>query len=911
MSTLNEDRWHEVSPYLDEALSLSDDELSGWLAAFHRDRPHLSPLLEELLQEHALLNDKSFLSGQAIGPFATSLAGQSLGVYRLISPIGEGGMGSVWLAERSDGRFDRKVAVKFLRLSVASQSSTERFKREGRILAQLSHPHIAELIDAGVSAAGQPYIVLEFVEGMPIDLWCDEKRLDVAARIALFLDVLSAVSHAHANLVVHRDIKPSNVLVRSDGAVKLLDFGIAKLLTSDADTGETTLLTIEGGSALTPQYAAPEQISGKPITTGTDVYALGALLYLLLVGKHPTSSDALSPAELVRAITETEPVRASEMVATDHTAALTENRATTPERLHRDLRGDLDTILGKALKKDPNERYGSINAFADDLQRFLRQQPISARPDTLAYRASKFVHRNRVAVALSAISICAVIAGVTGILIQTQRAREQRDFAYRQTSLAIAVSDMDNFLLADAAPAGKAFTVDDLLGRAEHIVNREHLKDGDRIELLMSIGRQYRGQSEIHKALPVFQRAYDLSREVGDQSLRARASCGLGSILADDGESVRAEQLIETSLRKLPSKPEYALDRVWCLLRAREVADHNGNTQLAIDRVLQAQQAFDSSPIKSDVTAWRIEMDLAEAFRQAGQFRNARDAFQRAYQLMTELGRDDTETAGTLLNNWALAVEYLGQPLEAEKIFNRALQLSRDNHGDQAVDPLLLLNYARVLRELERTSEAAETAERAYKSAVQSGDQVTTNQALLELARIYRQAGQYSRSSAMLDLVEPKLRKNLPPDHYAFSSLASERELTALAAGDVSRATRFAEDAMKLLQSAIIRDKQAAQFLPALLGRQSKLELKLGQVDRAEADASKQLSIIKSIVEPGQYSSSLGYAFLNHAMALQAQGHSDRARSDFQSAAKQFENTLGKNHPDARAALDSVRMMTQ
>src|SRR5262249_29599826 len=236
---------------------------------------------EELVDEHRMLTEKRFLEGSAIvNRDQSSLAGQSIGAYKLISPLGQGGMGSVWLAERSDGRFERRVAVKFLRLSVATHGGAERFRLEGRILGQLAHPHIAELMDAGVTTNGEPYLVLEHVEGEPIDEYCDRKRLDVETRICIFLEVLSAVAQAHANLIVHRDIKPSNVLVRDDGQVKLLDFGIAKLLADDAGSAPTTLLTQEGGGALTPQYAAPEQVTGGAVTTATDVYALGVLLSL-------------------------------------------------------------------------------------------------------------------------------------------------------------------------------------------------------------------------------------------------------------------------------------------------------------------------------------------------------------------------------------------------------------------------------------------------------------------------------------------------------------------------------------------------------------------------------------------------------------------------------------------------------
>jgi serine/threonine-protein kinase len=228
------------------------------------------------MNEHGTLARERFLErGPVTSASEASLAGRIVGAYKLLSPIGQGGMGSVWLAERTDGRFERQVAVKFLNFAVAAQGA-ERFKREGSILGRLADPHIAELMDAGVTANGEPYLVLEYVEGEHIDEYCDRRSLDVNARVRLFLDVLSAVAQAHTNLVVHRDIKPSNVLVRNDGCVKLLDFGIAKLLSDDAKSAAATLLTVEGG-ALTPQFAAPEQITGGAITTATDVYELGVL----------------------------------------------------------------------------------------------------------------------------------------------------------------------------------------------------------------------------------------------------------------------------------------------------------------------------------------------------------------------------------------------------------------------------------------------------------------------------------------------------------------------------------------------------------------------------------------------------------------------------------------------------------
>src|SRR5215475_4738619 len=288
MSSLNPEQWLVLGPYLDQALTLSGEERVRWLESLRAENPVLAGQVQELLERDRAAEDEGFLDSSPIRfPEVSGLAGQSVGAYRLISTIGHGGMGTVWLAERNDGRFLRKAAVKFLSVALVGRSAEERFKREGAILARLANPKIAELLDAGVAASGQPYLILEYVEGEPIDHYCDERKLEIRSRIRLFLDVLTAVAHAHANLIVHRDIKPSNVLVSTDGNVKLLDFGIAKLLESGTESGEATALTQEGGRALTPEYAAPEQVTGSPITTATDVYALGVLLYLLLTGHHP------------------------------------------------------------------------------------------------------------------------------------------------------------------------------------------------------------------------------------------------------------------------------------------------------------------------------------------------------------------------------------------------------------------------------------------------------------------------------------------------------------------------------------------------------------------------------------------------------------------------------------------------
>ncbi len=907
MAALTPDQWQSISPYLDQALTMDEGQRAAWLASLRQQDPALAATIESLLEEHQVLVQQGFLEDRIPLPIELGLAEHTIGAYRLASPIGEGGMGSVWLADRSDGRFERRVAIKFLSIAFAGRSAEDRFKREGSILARLAHPHIAELLDAGVSPEGRPYLVLEHVEGQHIDEYCDQHKLDPDARIRLFLDVLAAVAHAHANLIVHRDLKPSNVLVRKDGQVKLLDFGIAKLLENEQGVAAATQLTRDGAAALTPAYAAPEQVTGAPVTTATDVYALGVLLYELLTGQHPAGGRPHAPADLIKAIVETEPPRMSQMVATsracaDVLAADAVQRASTPEKLVRSLRGDLDTIVAKTLKKDPGERYPSVTALDDDLRRYLRHEPITARPDTFVYRSAKFLRRNRVTVALAALAVIATLAGLAGILVETRRARQQRDFAYRQLSRREAVNELNNFLLSDAAPSGNPFTASELLGRAEHIVERQHTTDADRVELLVSIGRQYASQDEEGKARRVLEQAYSLSRGLSDPSVKSRASCALADVLSGAGEQQRGEALFQEGLGELPQQAQYTLDRVYCLLRGREAASHRGDSQAGLRRVQAAQQLLDHSEFRSDVGDLHIFIDLAEAYRDAGQYREAIAAFEQASRLMTALGRDETENAGTLYNNWAMALYQIGRPLEAEPLFRRSIDVARTDSTEATVSPMVLINYARTLRELGRLAAAADYAERAYTIAERAKHEVVICQSLMERARIYRLQGDLARAEAMLAEVEPRFRRDLPPGHYAFAAIASERSLILLARGDVTNALVLAHQAVYTDEAALKAGGQGAGVLPIFLFRRSAVEREAGQSDAAVADAVRAVSLLQNFTQPGTYSCNLGRAYLTLGLALRAQGKRDEARVAFHSATEHLQNALGSDHPDTRSA---------
>ena len=912
MSTLPADRFQLIQQHLDRALSMSEHDLPAWLASVRADDPAIADELQDLLHEHQVLRGEHFLEGGA--PALADrpvLAGEVFGAYTLLSPIGEGGMGTVWLAARADGRFARHAAVKLLRVSLLSRGA-ERFTREGHILARLTHPHIAHLLDAGISPAGQPFLVLEHVDGLPIDRYCDERLLDVENRVRLFLDVLEAVAHAHANLVVHRDIKPSNVLVTADGQVKLLDFGIAKLLEDERQAAAATMVTREAGTAMTLEYAAPEQVNGEAVSTATDVYALGILMFLLLTGRHPAGPGPHAPAALIKAIVEIEPPRLSDVVRSEEVppetrAANARKRATTPDRLRRALRGDLETIAAKALKKAPEERYASVGALADDLRRYLSDEPVSARPDTVPYRAAKFVRRNRAATAFAVLAMLATVAGIAATIVQARGARDERDFALRELSRAEAINDLNTFLLSDAAPSGKPLTVNELLARAEHVVRRQRGDQRNRAMLLIAIGRQYWSQDGDAAARRVLTEAYDISRTLTDPSPRARAAAALAAVLVRSGQADRAEALIQQALDELPGEARFVRDRLFCLQCASYVARERGAAKQAIARATEASMLLARSAWRSDLLELRLFMDQAESYRAAGQHRKAAAAFEQAARRLTALGRDDTATAGTLYNNWALALGQLGRPRESEALFRRAIDLSRADNTERAVSPMLLVNYARALLDLGRTDEAADYAERGRAQAEQAGDQVVVNQSMLLLGQIYCRLHDLARASAMLDGVEPRLRRALPPGHLAFAALMSYRALVAGARGDLATAVELDNRAIAAIEASVRAGGEGADYLPRVLTQRSEVELGLHRVGAAEADAARAVTLLESAAEPGTFSAALGRAYLTLGRALLAQGRRQQTRAAVQAAERHLENELGPDNPETRAALQLER----
>jgi serine/threonine protein kinase/uncharacterized protein HemY len=762
MPPLSAERWRAISPYLDEALEIDMAQRGAWLASVCERDAEVGADLQMLLAEHQTVHDSGFLDGAV--PLARhaaltqSLAGQQLGAYRLLSLIGQGGMGSVWLAERCDGRFEGRAAVKLLNIALMGRAGEERFQREGNILARVMHPHIAHLIDAGVSPTGQPYLVLEHVDGTSIDRYCDDHRLGVDARLTLFLDVLGAVAHAHANLIVHRDIKPANVLVSIDGQVKLLDFGIAKLLEGDSPwdglrAGETGALTRDGGKVLTPEYAAPEQIAGGQVTTATDIYALGVVLYVLLTGQHPAGEAVRSPASLIRAIIEVEPRRVSDAVVatTDPADGLPDHAAlcgTTAARLRRTLRGDLDTIVGKALKKHAPERYASVSALADDLRRYLRHEPISARPDTLRYRTARFVRRHARAVAASA-AVLLLVTSMTAFY--TVRLATERDRAQREAEKAEKVSELLTGLLTGADPyqvrAMREPTVRGLLDAGTTQVQKDLAGQPElQAEILTVLGRIYRRLGLYDKAQPLLEQAFASGTTAfGTEHVRlAQTLHDLGVVLADKGDYAAAARRLEQALA----------------MRRRLLGEEHADVAVTLSelgRVYQDEGFNDrAEPLQREALRIRAKVlgpddretavslsDLAAVLRLEGDLAGAESMLQQCLEMNRKTRGDEHPNTSATLHDLGLIAAARGEYASAESLFRRALATHRATLGPRhPVVATTLNSLSRVLREQGRDDEAASALQEALdiaRPALGNEHQLValyaTNLAAVQLAR--------------------------------------------------------------------------------------------------------------------------------------------------------------------------------
>jgi serine/threonine-protein kinase len=607
--------------------------------------------------------------------------GGEIGPYRLVRELGQGGMGTVWLAYRTDGSIKRPVALKLLRLD---RQFTERFSRERDILAALTHPNIARLYDAGVSQSDQPYLALEFVDGEPLTTYADHHQLEVRARLGLFLQVLDAAEYAHRNLVLHRDLKPGNILVTADSVVHLLDFGIAKLMAEETSAAVATELTQLAGRPLTPEYASPEQIAGTALTTASDVYSLGVILYELLCGAGPYRLERGSSAELEEAILTAEPLPPS--------------RATTHRDTARTLKGDLDTIILKALKKDAAERYSTAEAFARDVRNFLEGRPVEARPDSRVYRLSKFWARHRTAVTGAAAVIIAILASLAFALVQMREARAQRDAAIFEARRAAASLQVTSFLVGQARSSPGDPSVAERLNRSRELVNRQFASEpAIRAELLFDIAEKLAELRDLMGLGEVMADIAAIARETDVPWIQARYRCATAELKMNEGDTQTASALLrEAAIHLSRERPAHFAASVDCLVTESYLASLSDDLRLAVERGLQATRLHEDHGRRNTVSyadAWGA---LVTAYSYSGNTRGALDAVGRQRETYERIGQDDTFSYLTSLFMEATFLNRGGRRAEALARSAQVLELTKaraipDNQTQLAYRAVILL----------------------------------------------------------------------------------------------------------------------------------------------------------------------------------------------------------------------------
>jgi eukaryotic-like serine/threonine-protein kinase len=787
------ERWRQAKALLEEALARDPAARAAWLAKACQDDEPLRAEVESLIASYE--EDRDFMETPAavaapalVGRSPAAPEGRLIGPYRLIREIGHGGMGTVFLAARADDQYRKLVAIKLVRRGMDTEQILARFRNERQILASLDHPNIARLLDGGTTPDGLPYVVMEYIEGQPIDRFCDERKLTTAERLELFRTACSAVHFAHQNLIIHRDLKPSNILVTANGTPKLLDFGIAKLLRPElyAETLAPTVTTLR---PMTPDYASPEQVKGLPITTASDVYALGVLLYELLSGHRPYLIKSYTPVEIERVICEQEPERPS--VAISRTVSVESpdgntNRLTPetvsrpregqPERLRRKLKGDLDNIVLMALRKEPQRRYSSVEQFSEDLRRHLDGLPVIARKDTFAYRAAKFATRNKVAVSVAFAFMVLLAVSVVMILQQSVRAARERDKA-RQVSQFLG----EIFKVSDPGQSrGSSVTAREILDQGAERIDKE-LSGQPEVQatLMATIGEVYEGLGLYDAAARVLEKALNTRLQLfGRENAEvAESMLSLAIVNYDRSHYAEAEPLYRESLA----------------IRKRLFGDEHPATAASLNglgALLQATDRYEEAE-----AAWRQALAIRRRLYGAGHREVA----------------ESLDNLGWLLYN-------KGEYEEAERLFREALTIHRGLLGNDHPMVATDLNYLAFVAGTRGHSEQEEEA--LYREALDIRRKVYGNnhpqvaESLNNLAWLMNQQGKSNEAEALHREALDIRRRTLGNDSQEVAQSLNNLAKTLMQRGDYVEAERLLRESLTIY--AKLYGEQAADTAVAM-----------------------------------------------------------------------------------------------
>jgi serine/threonine-protein kinase len=814
--------WRRLFTLLDRALTMNSAEQATWLEEIARTESALLEPMQKLLAQHARIETHDILSAPpdiaaALRADAAKQSqeelhqGAKLGSYTLLRELGRGGMGAVWLGERSDGKFTRQVALKFPYAGPYQRQLAERLARERDILAGLEHPNIARMYDFDVTPSGQSFLILEYVDGMPIDVYCNQHQLTTRQRLELFLQVLTAVQYAHSRLVIHRDLKPSNILVTSDGMVRLLDFGIAKLI--EQGEGKETMLTQLGGRALTPDFASPEQILGHGITTASDIYSLGVVLYQLLTGSRPYRLKRDNRLALEEAIAEADVLTPSQV-------------PNNPQALNKDI----DAILLKALRKDTALRYATAESFREDIERLLDGRAVLAQSNTSLYRLKKFVQRNLVPVAAGGIVVCALVIGLSIALWQARIAKQQAARAEQVKDFVLSI-----FRDADTdSGAGKETTANELLRQAQARLASQPVKDNaTMVELLISIGYALAGLEDNPRAIAVLDEAVRLgTSQLGESHPQtAAANLALGEALFISGDNHRAKQVIDLAEKQMRSANN-PVGLMHALRWKSSIAIGAGNVPEGVAFAQEAVHIADTQPtdigLKDRMEAYG---SLTNALESAKAKHRAAVAL-RHYELAREVyGARSTENSLIARVQYATALIGEGDAgaalKELQAVTKEQVPLLGHDHGDVAYTYFQIGNAATATGDMTLAIDAFREAVRINN--VLSAGKPSPNRAnsTLSLGLALANAKQFAAAEAEMLAAEKDLLEFVDGKHWLVRNARSARAVAMARQGNLSGADSIFQE---LLLTPFVNELDTARIkgrlgiLRRLQGRNAEAE---------------------------------------------------------------------------------------
>ncbi|MGD8698784.1 MAG: serine/threonine-protein kinase [Gemmatimonadales bacterium] len=806
-------RRQRIESLFEAALGRPTGERARFLAGACDGDPEMKVEVEGLLAAHEraggiLESDAAVLTASVV---FESVPGERIGPYRMVGVAGRGGMGVVHLAERDDGQFRRRVAIKVIRGGPDAIDLHGRFEAERHILASLDHPNIARLLDGGLTHDGRPYLVMEYIEGLPIDEYCRKRRLGVEDRLRLFCGVARAVHHAHRNLVVHRDLKPSNIFVTEDGVVKLLDFGIAKILDPSV-VGHSGPATRTGVGLMTPEYASPEQITGTPITTATDIYGLGVVLYELLTGQRPFHVERKPVAEWARIIVAQEPLAPSEAagrveppspaesgdakaesLADGFEAPVTHNVwAPTPGeverharraeslRLRRRLRGDLDRIVLMTLRKEPERRYASAEQLAADIERHLDGLPVVARSESHAYRLRKFVSRHRWGVAAAAAVFVGLVGGSILATIGMVRSTRAEAVARTEAETAEQVSDfvVNLFKVSDPSEAlGNSITAREILDRGADRIPEE-LADQPLVQarLLLTIGGVYRNLGLYAEAEPLLERSVGLQRAASDGNPieLATSLSALAHVHGNLNRNEAAAALFEEALgiRESLYGPDHPTVAT-TLTDLAQIYRQDGRYDEAATLLERALGNQERSLGPDHLEVASTLYNLGAVYRRQGRLDETEPLYRRALEIREANLPEGHPDVARSLQSLAIVYERQDRLAEAEPLYWRALEIKRKTLGPQHRDVATSLNGLAIvhaqLGELAEAEALFLEALEVFETALGPESPQVANQ-LHNLGFFYRQKGALSDSERLFKRSLAIKEKTLAADHPSLAA---------------------------------------------------------------------------------------------------------------------------------------------